>query len=54
MVHEWQHLVVQVRVDEHLHELQLEPLFKMLHHGGEGSLILAERVSTEARSQSNF
>ena len=54
MVHEREDLVVQVGVNEHLHELQLQPLFKMLHHGGEGALVLAERMSTEAGPESNF
>ena len=54
MVHEGQHLVVQVRVDEDLHELELQSLFEMLHDRRERALVLAERVAAETGPQGDL
>lgn len=54
VVHERQDLVVEVGIDENLHELQLESLFQVFHDRRKRAFVLAERVAAEARSESDF
>ena len=54
MIHEGQHLVVQVGIDENFHELKLESLLQMFHHRREPTLVLAKRVTPETGSKSDL
>ena len=51
MTKEWDDLIVQVGIDEDLHELLLQSLLHLSHDRREGGLVLAQTLAAKARPQ---
>jgi hypothetical protein len=51
VVHAREDLVVEVGVDEDLHELLLKPVFEVSHDGGDCALVFAEAAASETRTE---